>query len=97
MKNSIKKYLCYSTGWLLSVFGIVAGNISCVYGPAFDEEEFHRVRQMETEVKKLEWQVKLIEDEKYRLMKDVVRNDDKIKYLKQERDSLKILLENFEK
>jgi hypothetical protein len=97
MKNKVNKFFCYLTGWLLTLLGITISNVSCVYGPGYDEEQFHKMNQLEEEVLNLEKKVEKIKDEKFSLMKNIVDNDSKIKYLEQERDSLKILLENFEK
>jgi|WetSurMetagenome_2_1015567.scaffolds.fasta_scaffold04823_4 hypothetical protein len=96
MKNKINKFICYLTGWLLTLFGITIGNISCVYGPAYDEEQFHKMKQLEEEVLNLEKKMEKIRDEKFNLMRDINKNENNIKYLERERDSLKILLENFE-
>lgn len=97
MKNKTKKLFCLSIGWLLSLFGITVGNISCAYGPACDEELMKKKYDLEAEVEAINQKVRTKEMEISELMKGVAKNDEKIKFLEQERDSLKILLENFEK
>ena len=97
MKNRTRKLFCISIGWLLSLFGISVGNISCTYGTACDEEIMKKKYDLEAEIEGINKKVQTKEDEINALMKGISNNDQKIKYLKQERDSLKILLENFEK
>lgn len=97
MKNKTKKLFCLSIGWLLSLFGITVGNISCAYGPACDEELMKKRADLEAEIEAINQKVHTKENETYDLMKGVNDNNHKIKFLEHERDSLKILLENFEK
>lgn len=97
MKNKIKKYFCISIAWLLSMFGVTVGNVSCVYGPAYDEEQLKKLNQLEAEVDEINQKIRTKDNEVIALQKEITKNDEKIKYLKQERDSLKLLLENFEK
>jgi|WetSurMetagenome_2_1015567.scaffolds.fasta_scaffold105593_2 hypothetical protein len=97
MINKVNKFLCYLTGWLLTLLGITISNVSCVYGPGYDEEQLFQMRQKEKEVLDLENKIGKIKDEEYKLMRNIKENEYKIKYLEQEKDSLKTLLENFEK
>lgn len=97
MKNKTKKLFCLSIGWLLSLFGITVGNISCTYGPACDEELMKKKYDLEAEIEVINQKVHEKQNEINDLQKGISKNDQKKKDLERERDSLKILLENFEK
>ncbi|MCX6165010.1 MAG: hypothetical protein NTU73_09175 [Ignavibacteriae bacterium] len=97
MKNKTRKFFCLSIGWMLTLFGITVGNVSCVYGPAYDEDQMKKLNQLEADVEEIRQKVWTKEMEVLDLKKEAAKNEQKIKYLEQEKDSLKLLLENFEK
>ncbi len=96
MRNKLKKLFCLSIGWILSLFGIAVGNISCAYGPACNEEQMRIMYDLQAEHDEIISKVRAKENEINDLMKNVTNNEHKIKILEQEKDSLKLLLENFE-
>lgn len=95
--NFLKKWVLFLT-WILSVFGISTGNFGCAaYGPPGGEEEIRQLNDLKSEVEQLQSELNKKETEKTDIQKHKANSDEKIRKLEREADSLKILLNEFDK
>lgn len=81
---------------MLSFFGIFVGSFACGYTPGYDEE-CDNLRQLKKEVWELQNKLDNKMLEKTHLQKDITKYDNDIKFLKMEKDSLLILINEFDK
>jgi hypothetical protein len=97
-KNKILIKWRYILAWLLSIFGISVGVFGCVaYGPAGDNEQIKQLNDLKEESIVLERKNKSTEKELQKLEKDVEKKEKAVKNLQEEKDTLIILLQNYEK
>jgi len=97
MKNKTLNYWSKLLSLILSFFGIIVGSFACVYGPPDNSEEMRKINDLKVEIENLQQKFYNIESEKGSLQKDIVNSQAKIRMLNKEKDSLTILLEEFDK
>lgn len=96
-KNFLKK-CAVILSWLLSLSGVSVGYYGCsVYGPAGDNEEIRQLNDFKKEAIKVERINKNTEKEILILEKNVEKKEESLKKLQKEKDTLEILLQNYEK
>lgn len=84
--------------WLLSLLGVSVGYYGCsVYGPAGDNEEIRQLNDLKKEAIDVERMNKNTEKEIFKLEKDVKKKEEALKKLQNEKDTLEILIQNYEK
>ena len=98
MKNKIINRWGIIISSVLSFFGIFVGSFACVYGPpGGSEEEYYKLNQLKAEVEDLQKKLNDKEFLRGKFEKDIANYESKIKALERERDSLMILLKEFDK
>lgn len=84
--------------WILSLLGVSVGYYGCsVYGPAGDNDEIRQLNDLKKEAIKIERTNKNTEKEIQKLEKDVEKKEEALKKLQKEKDTLEIILQNYEK
>jgi len=98
MKNKILKRWSIIISFVFSFCGIFIGSFSCAYGPpGGSEEDLYRMSQLKEEVQKLQNKLNKEESEKLNIQKDLAKYDYEIKKLQREKDSLMILIEEYDR
>jgi|WetSurMetagenome_2_1015567.scaffolds.fasta_scaffold04823_5 hypothetical protein len=97
-KNKLLIKCSYLLAWLLSFLGISVGVFGCVaYGPAGDNEQIKQLNDLKEESIVLERKNKNTAKEIQKLEKDVEKKEKAVKKLQEEKDTLEIILQNYEK
>jgi hypothetical protein len=97
MKNKILSNWGKLLSSVLSFFGIVVGSFACAYGVPYGEEGLRQLYDLEAEINNLQQKLYNVESEKADIQKDIANRHERIKMLNHEKDSLTILLQEFDK